>query len=396
MKAGDFLNSCILIKDFFLNQLNNDIEDYSDIKIRFKIPILPEKNLIEIIEKSIEMFSQDPILLKIKSPIKIVGDLHGHLLDLLRIFKRFGIPPNQSYLFLGDIIDRGEFSLETLILILILKILYPNQIFIIRGNHEFECICKDFGFYDELNQIYGSSLLWKLFMNLFSCLPLLAIIDEYLCVHGGIGPEINGIESIEELKRPIYNYHSPIVENLLWSDPSDQIQCYLPSNRGLGNLFGENFVTKLLNKFGCKGLIRSHQMVQEGFLYNHFGLTLTVFSASNYCGQFNNFSSVINLNNNEISIIQFQPLKYLKRKEVKLIQNSNLNNFSPLIRPPSLKNLIDKKIIDDSKENCKSLPPLPPLLFSNNKMTSRKIPSFNKIEMNQLLLMKRTTRKSSF
>jgi serine/threonine-protein phosphatase PP1 catalytic subunit len=134
--------------------------------------------------------------------IFIVGDIHGQFYDLLRIFEYGGYPGESNYLFLGDYVDRGKNSLETICLLLAFKVKYKENFFLLRGNHEAENINRVYGFYDECKKRYNVKL-WKLFCDTFNCLPVAALVDEkILCMHGGISPQLQDLEQINKINRP--------------------------------------------------------------------------------------------------------------------------------------------------------------------------------------------------
>ena len=123
------------------------------------------------------------------------GDLHGQYFDLLRLFEYGGFPPDSNYLFLGDYVDRGKQSLETICLLLAYKIKYPENFFLLRGNHECASINRIYGFYDECKRRYSIKL-WKTFTDCFNCLPVSAVVDEkILCMHGGLSPDLHQVRA---------------------------------------------------------------------------------------------------------------------------------------------------------------------------------------------------------
>ena len=152
-----------------------------------------------------------------------LGDVHGQYYDLLRLFEYGGFPPDSNYLFLGDYIDRGKQSLETVCLLLAYKIKYPENFFLLRGNHECASINRISGFYDECKRRHTIKL-WKVFTDCFNCLPIAALVDDkILCMHGGLSPELNKIDTIKNIVRPTDVPDTGLLCDLLWSDPDKEI-----------------------------------------------------------------------------------------------------------------------------------------------------------------------------
>ena len=275
------------------------------------LPIFSDKVIRLLCSTISEIFLNEPILLEINDPIIIIGDIHGQLLDLIRIFFKYGLPPKTNYLFLGDIVDRGEFSLECLIFIYSLKFIYPNCIYIIRGNHEFLLQSSSTSFGDEIQIMYPHSSLFHQIIESFYNLPLAAILFENtLCIHGGISPEFHNINQIKSFQRPIKDYSNPILMGLLWSDPTLNDQGFLPSRRGTGFLFGYSVLNNFLIENKLEKIIRGHECIIEGFKEMFNGELLTVFSASNYCGVARNNSAIIfAYNKNNFQPITMLPLR---------------------------------------------------------------------------------------
>ena len=292
--------------------------DVIDNKKKFRLPIVPLDTLNYLLDQSQQIFEEESIILSLKAPILVIGDIHGHIFDLFRILQKYGLPPERKYLFLGDIVDRGEFSTETLVLLLSMKVLFRNDVFIIRGNHEFGEVANHAGFISELISLYGNDDIIPRFVKMFSYIPLAAKIDNYaICVHGGIGPSLFNEEQIKTLQRPITTFQDPIVTELLWSDPSPDVQDFAPSNRGMGVFYGVNPIKTFLQRSGCTVMFRGHQCVSNGFEYQLSYKVVTVFSASNYCGDSNNYSAVLKVEEDErYSCDNFPPLKYVQRHDV--------------------------------------------------------------------------------
>lgn len=242
-----------------------------------------------------EVFLMQPSLLRLQSPIKIVGDIHGQYNDLLRIFKLSGNPSETNYLFLGDYIDRGQQSLETIMLLLCYKIKYKGNFFMLRGNHESANVTKMYGFYDECKR-RKSTKIWKCFIDVFNCLPLAATIqDKIFCIHGGISPDLDSMKQIANVVRPTDIPDEGFITDLLWSDPDSTIPTWSLNDRGVSYTFSRKNVLDFCSKFNFDLIIRGHMVVEDGYEFFAKKKLVTVFSAPNYCGQFGNWGAVLSI-----------------------------------------------------------------------------------------------------
>ncbi|OHT05497.1 Ser/Thr protein phosphatase [Tritrichomonas foetus] len=345
------------------------------------VPVFASEEIEELLISSKKIFHDESILLHLEGEFIIVGDLHGHLFDLYRILKTHGFPPNQKYIFLGDLIDRGEFSLATVTLIFVMKCKYPENVYVIRGNHEFSNICENSGFKSEISYFYDNHLedipklshfvpplltnqenhklelfpsncspnsptnisksktltteikldlpspnsidtqkIFDLFIDAFSELPLAIHLKnpngDIFCVHGGIGPKFQHISQMDRIVKPIYSVYGGIADEILWSDPSDEILTFCPSKRGIGHHYGHEATKQFLDRNNLRILIRGHQSILDGCEYSINGLVLTIFSASNYCNQINSKSGICIVKNDKIEeIVIFEPQKFIMREE---------------------------------------------------------------------------------
>ena len=188
------------------------------------------------------------------------GDIHGQYSDLLRLFEYGGFPPNANYLFLGDYVDRGKQSLETICLLLAYKIKYPENFFLLRGNHECASINRIYGFYDECKRRFNVRL-WKAFTDCFNCLPVAALIDDkILCMHGGLSPDLTNLDQIRNLSRPTAVPDTGLLCDLLWSDPGRDVKGWGMNDRGVSYTFGPDKVTEFLTKHDLDLVCRAHQV----------------------------------------------------------------------------------------------------------------------------------------
>ncbi|XP_010568186.1 PREDICTED: serine/threonine-protein phosphatase PP1-alpha catalytic subunit [Haliaeetus leucocephalus] len=293
---------------------------------------LTENEIRGLCLKSREIFLSQPILLELEAPLKICGDIHGQYYDLLRLFEYGGFPPESNYLFLGDYVDRGKQSLETICLLLAYKIKYPENFFLLRGNHECASINRIYGFYDECKRRYNIKL-WKTFTDCFNCLPIAAIVDEKIfCCHGGLSPDLQSMEQIRRIMRPTDVPDQGLLCDLLWSDPDKDVQGWGENDRGVSFTFGAEVVAKFLHKHDLDLICRAHQVVEDGYEFFAKRQLVTLFSAPNYCGEFDNAGAMMSVD--ETLMCSFQILKPADKNKGKYGQFSGLNPAGRPVTPP--------------------------------------------------------------
>ncbi|KAG6404405.1 hypothetical protein SASPL_136651 [Salvia splendens] len=298
-----------------------------------KLVQLSESEIKQLCAASREIFINQPNLLELEAPIKICGDIHGQYSDLLRLFEYGGFPPKSNYLFLGDYVDRGKQSLETICLLLAYKIKYPENFFLLRGNHECASINRIYGFYDECKRRFNVKL-WKAFTDCFNWLPVAALVDnKILCMHGGLSPELNNLGQIRSLPRPTAIPDTGLLCDLLWSDPGKDVKGWGMNDRGVSFTFGADTVSEFLAKHDLDLVCRAHQVnrpllcswvktvfltsvsfqvVEDGYEFFADRQLVTVFSAPNYCGEFDNAGAMMSVDEN--LMCSFQILKPAERK----------------------------------------------------------------------------------
>lgn len=300
-----------------LDAATSDVTRYANGQLKLFFRLMSAESIQEICEKAKHVFALESTLLRIESPLVIVGDIHGHVLDLFRILSTYGMPDKTRYLFLGDIVDRGEFSIESILIVLLMKIIWPDNVFVIRGNHEFEFLCSQCGFCRQLDSVYPGQVLLDYFLPVFCQIPVAAVVDgSMFCVHGGLGANLASLSQIEQIQRPVTDFGNDLIDSLFWSDPTDLVPNYMPSNRGTGYLFGSEATKKFLEDNDLKVVVRAHECVIDGTRVDFDGKCITVFSASNYCGLIGNRGAVIEVRGKDDYITKcFPPLNYLKRMQ---------------------------------------------------------------------------------
>ena len=255
---------------------------------------LTEHDLKILCDKLKEILCEESNVQPVDAPVIVCGDIHGQFFDLLNLFEKGGQIPDKKYLFLGDYVDRGYNSVETLEYLLCLKLKYQGKITLLRGNHESRQICFTYGFYEEITKKYGNANPWRYFNDVFDYLPIAAIIEgKIFCVHGGLSPKISFIDQIRLINRLQEIPHEGAFCDLMWSDP-DEIDNWQFSSRGAGYLFGSKVVDEFNQINNIRLICRAHQLVNEGYKYWFKSKNLvTVWSAPNYCYRCGNLASIL-------------------------------------------------------------------------------------------------------
>lgn len=283
---------------------------------RYTLQLATSKEMLLLCDTVVEMLRVEDSLVAVPLPCRVYGDIHGQLLDLLEFFNAFSWPDKRrgdvfsmNYVFLGDFVDRGNYSCDVICLLFSLKILYPTKIFLVRGNHEDRLMNVNYGFHADCVRKFGNGEgedIWERCNDVFEFLPIAALVESaILCIHGGIGDSINYLDDLRGIPKPIQvvgeinektTARDRMILDALWSDPTDNdsvlgVHC---SPRGKNTCrFGPDRVQEFNRRNGLKLIIRAHECVQHGYEYFAHGQLLTVFSATNYCNQYNNDGAMV-------------------------------------------------------------------------------------------------------
>ena len=257
---------------------------------------LEYNEIIWICEEVTKIFLNQPVCLYLDTPVNVCGDIHGQYPDLIRLFEAGGYPPDVNYLFLGDYVDRGEQSIETICLLFCFKIKCSNNFFLLRGNHECASLNREYGFYDECKRRYNVKL-WKKFVDVFNCMPYSAIVeDKIIFMHGGLSPFLNNLGQLNEIIRPTDVPDEGLLCDLVWSDPESNLKGWEFNDRGVSYTFNEKIVDNFLTIHNLEVLVRAHQVVEKGYEFFNGRKCVTIFSAPNYCGEFDNAGAMMTIN----------------------------------------------------------------------------------------------------
>ncbi|KAI9171720.1 serine/threonine-protein phosphatase PP-Z [Paramyrothecium foliicola] len=276
---------------------------------------LKNAEIVAICQRAREVFLSQPALLELDAPVKVVGDVHGQYTDLIRMFEMCGFPPMANYLFLGDYVDRGKQSLETILLLLCYKLKFPENFFLLRGNHECANVTRVYGFYDECKRRCNVKI-WKTFVDTFNTLPIAAIVaGKIFCVHGGLSPALSHMDDIRNIARPTDVPDYGLLNDLLWSDPADMESDWEANERGVSYCFGKRVITDFLAVHDFDLICRAHMVVEDGYEFFNDRVLVTVFSAPNYCGEFDNWGAVMSVSSE--LLCSFELLKPLDSSALK-------------------------------------------------------------------------------
>ncbi|CAL9734206.1 serine/threonine-protein phosphatase PP2A-like Ppg1p [Monosporozyma servazzii] len=332
--------------------------------------LLPEVTIEALCFKLKEMLVKESNVIHISTPVTVVGDMHGQFHDMLEMFRIGGRVPDTNYLFLGDYVDRGLYSVETILLLITLKLRYPQRIHLLRGNHESRQITQSYGFYTEcLNKYGGSTKVWRVITDLFDYLVLSCIIDDDIfCVHGGLSPNVQTIDQIRIIDRFREIPHDGAMADLVWSDPeennindrspglndgadeflNDTSEHFQVSPRGAGYTFGRSVVEKFLHLNDMDRIYRAHQLCSEGYQIYFDGLVTTVWSAPNYCYRCGNKASILELYSKDsfyFNVFEETP----ENKTATGVSNTEYYNDEMLT--PQSSSITTRKIISDYFED---------------------------------------------
>lgn len=270
-----------------MSNINNILEGL------YNAQLPTEEQVANICDRCKDLFLEEGNVEIVYAPVTLCGDIHGQYYDLLELFSKGGRIPETSYVFMGDYVDRGYHSIETVLLLLVLKLRYPDRITLLRGNHESRQITQVYGFYDECYRKYGCATVWRLCTELFDYLPLGAVVEQGIfAVHGGLSPVINTMDEVRLLDRKQEVPHEGPMSDLLWSDPED-IDTWGVSQRGAGYIFGAEVAKAFNHRNGLNLIARAHQLVMEGYKSMFDDNCCTVWSAPNYCYRCGNVASIL-------------------------------------------------------------------------------------------------------
>uniref|UniRef100_A0A7E4V0Q1 Serine/threonine-protein phosphatase n=1 Tax=Panagrellus redivivus TaxID=6233 RepID=A0A7E4V0Q1_PANRE len=279
----------------------------------------------ELCYRAREVFWQQPSLIEVATPCVVLGDIHGQFEDMLSLFDMNGYPPNTRYVFLGDYVDRGPFSVEVVMLLFAYKVLYPNEICLLRGNHESRPVNMQYGFFVECKKRFLDRAVYEHFQFAFYCMPFCARVDKrILCMHGGISEDLTDFKQLDKIERPCDIPDLGVLADLTWADPDPLITGYDESPRGAARIFGAEALRNFCRLLSLELVVRAHQVVEDGYEFFGDKMLVTIFSAPNYCGQFNNSAAALVINSDlvcKFNIYRPEP-------------NSNADGNQPMAKRP--------------------------------------------------------------
>ena len=267
-----------------------------------------------------EVLDSEPNVVNVSSPSVVFGDIHGNLHDLYDYEQKYWANNDngiKNYLFLGDFVDRGDFSFEVSIYLFCLKLTDSSKYILVRGNHEVRLVNKGYTFHTECVRKFGDvqgEALWDAVNSSFERLPLAAVVDTtHFCCHGGVPKSISTLAELLRAPKPMVDpaAQSPGAHELLWNDPIESMKEWEKNNeldkslkkkkvefvankaRSTAYYFTALAAKKFLDSNGLTTMIRAHENVDQGYKYTSEDRVLTIFSSSNYCGKNNSTSCAV-------------------------------------------------------------------------------------------------------
>ncbi len=308
------LKALNMIEDYFLKNL---------IKKPRKILKLKFQDISNILKSAREILEKECLLLEFNNiepnnEIHVIGDIHGNLQTLIELIKLINKNNPKHVIFLGDFVDRGPAQLECLIVVLSLKILFPNRYYLLKGNHETLEMNQYYGFYQEFIERFPAQNTFKEILTLYDAIPICAIINKtILCLHGGIPEDLEILNKLRSLKRE--NIDNDILKSItsgifqiMWNDPKSGIKGFSESYRGEGiKFFGGDVFDKFMKTNNLQYLIRAHECFPEGYRWFFNNRLLSIFSSANYKGiYFPNPASYAIIKNNKVIPKIIESLNY--------------------------------------------------------------------------------------
>ncbi|KAK7052522.1 Serine/threonine-protein phosphatase [Favolaschia claudopus] len=286
---------------------------------------LSEEQALWILSTATEILRRESNVLSVDAPITVCGDIHGQYYDLMKLFEVGGSPADTRYLFLGDYVDRGYFSIECVLYLWSLKIWYPDTLFLLRGSHECRHLTDYFTFKLECMGFFISSKhkyserIYDACMESFCALPLAAVMNkQFLCIHGGLSPELNTLDDIRAIDRFREPPTQGLMCDILWADPVEDFgtektnDSFLHNHvRGFSYFFTYQAACNFLERNNLLSIIRAHEAQDAGYrMYpktksTGFPSVMTIFSAPNYLDMYNNKAAVLKYESNVMNIRQF-------------------------------------------------------------------------------------------
>lgn len=335
-------------------------------------PHVPPLLLQQLSLAALRTMREQPVFLPLCAPLTICGDIHGQFDDLRRVFSLRGTPPKTPYLFLGDYVDRGEHSISVITLLMALKVQYPNHIFLLRGNHECPETNGRYGFRDECSEYISrcrpdecggldGDTMWTIFNRVFQWMPLCASVNgRIFCVHGGLSPELNSLQQLDQIDRSALSTipNEGLACDLLWSDPDKNEIDWGENERGCSHTFGPKIVQDFCDKHGFHLVCRAHQVMDSGYEFFCNRKLATVFTASNYCGDYGNRGSVLHVDPKlRCSLIILLPNN--RQEEHELHVNESDDSELEFLHRSNDKTTTTNSVINLDMDRAESPPPTP-------------------------------------
>ena len=307
--------------------LQSDYDRLSNTPSDLKLPLFTNKDLNQLINAVIPVLDNDPVVLDLFTPIIVVGSIRGSIFDLYKIIQRFGLPPTRSYLFLGDFIDGGQFSLETITFLYALKVVYPRNIYLLCGPHEIEAVSHTRQLFKEIQQIDQSGSLYQNFVESFKHLPLAALLfSTIFCSAGGITSDFQLIQDLMDVPKPFPNDRLSQINQFLRSEANSSCIGFMHNNKKC--LFGQYSFDKFMQQNRLNLLITGNLFSMDGIKYLFGNKLCSIFSISNFKNKLNHCGVLAIFGSDDYKPIKLPVLPFIPRNSVTFTQ-CNAQDIKP-------------------------------------------------------------------
>lgn len=287
--------------------------EYTETLTRLLSNKLPSESKVEQLTSSLRsVLLEEQTVVKLKGNVVIFGDIHGNFEFLVSVMNAIQFTNDTKFLFLGNYVDKGSASVETMLYLTLLKLQCPERVILLRGNHENRRISYAYGFFEQSIKKYGTDNVWRYFTDLFDYLPIAATVNEtFFCVHSGLSKKLQTINQLRMIDRVEETPTEGLLCDLLWSDPSDG-SGWGANERGYGCTYGRDVFEEFMTRNSFKTMIKGNEFAQSGVSKRWDNKLISVWSAPVSEGQTSSKGAILTVDSASNVTVQTFPFTAAK------------------------------------------------------------------------------------